>query len=512
MLKLINHPLEAIPPLAWLCLIDLEQSEIIVWHGKSVAATDQWFFDGVWAGDFSKGDFVNNLTTAGSGLRIDGEKAILVPPSYWTEGLFYKSLGKEKTLAANSLSLMLAALGDRFPPVGRHAWGMLTDVRFGLSFYKRRIPTMKGELRRTYWHPIVVDKTGYHELPIADAPAFNSYQDYRDFLSSQLALLFANGRDSKRPSPFTPLVTLSSGYDSTGIAALTRPLGCDQAVGVSTTRAYFGEDSDSGAEVAKYLNMDYEAFDRDAYKRRSDAIEAIFLACGASGEDFVFSAFEKRLPGTIVMTGIHGDLVWSRPKTLLRTEKGFSGISGAGSSLTEYRLQHGFVHLPVPYIGCQDLHQISDISNSEEMQPYSVGGDYDRPIPRRIAEEAGVPRTAFGQKKKAVSQPLARRDVPMSDASENDFAAYIASHNHEIPRDNPIKRLAWDIMDKMLKRFEWRIRKFGEKGRRRIFRARALLQRHKPAFGPKGLLHRWAIDKRIAYYRRILDKNGWRLP
>ena len=44
--------------------------------------------------------------------------------------------------------------------------------------------------------------------------------------------------------------------------------------------------------------------------------------------------------------------------------------------------------------------KINYISNSDEMKRYSVGGDYDRPIPRRIVEEMGVHRDEFGQSKK----------------------------------------------------------------------------------------------------------------
>ena len=33
----------------------------------------------------------------------------------------------------------------------------------------------------------------------------------------------------------------------------------------------------------------------------------------------------------------------------------------------------------------------------------SIGGSYDRPIARRILEERGVPRAAFGQEKKAAA-------------------------------------------------------------------------------------------------------------
>ena len=37
------------------------------------------------------------------------------------------------------------------------------------------------------------------------------------------------------------------------------------------------------------------------------------------------------------------------------------------------------------------------------MRPYALDNTYDRPIPRRIVEEADVPRDCFGQTKNAVS-------------------------------------------------------------------------------------------------------------
>jgi hypothetical protein len=40
------------------------------------------------------------------------------------------------------------------------------------------------------------------------------------------------------------------------------------------------------------------------------------------------------------------------------------------------------------------------------MMPWSIGGNYDRPLPRRIGESAGGPRACFGQLKKAVGQPF----------------------------------------------------------------------------------------------------------
>jgi hypothetical protein len=40
------------------------------------------------------------------------------------------------------------------------------------------------------------------------------------------------------------------------------------------------------------------------------------------------------------------------------------------------------------------------------MRPWRVGGNYDRPIPRRLVEEAGVPRRAYAREKRAITQPF----------------------------------------------------------------------------------------------------------
>jgi hypothetical protein len=65
--------------------------------------------------------------------------------------------------------------------------------------------------------------------------------------------------------------------------------------------------------------------------------------------------------------------------------------------LHEFRLRTDFISLPVPAIGGLRQDDIHRIGLSEELGPYRVGGHYDRPVPRRIAEVAGVSRALFGQ-------------------------------------------------------------------------------------------------------------------
>jgi hypothetical protein len=61
-----------------------------------------------------------------------------------------------------------------------------------------------------------------------------------------------------------------------------------------------------------------------------------------------------------------------------------------------------------------------------EMAPWSIGGEYDRPIPRRIVEEAGVERDSFGQSKKAVAVWYGKEESKniMKDESIRDFESF----------------------------------------------------------------------------------------
>jgi len=56
-----------------------------------------------------------------------------------------------------------------------------------------------------------------------------------------------------------------------------------------------------------------------------------------------------------------------------------------------------------------------------EMAPWRLGSDYDRPIPRRILEEAGIPRQLFGTRKKAVVETY---NFPKNRALRPQFFAY----------------------------------------------------------------------------------------
>jgi hypothetical protein len=59
------------------------------------------------------------------------------------------------------------------------------------------------------------------------------------------------------------------------------------------------------------------------------------------------------------------------------------------------------------------------------MDPWRLGNTYDRPIARRIAEEAGLPRHMFGQSKMGSVVIFPRPSIPHSKDLRGEFFKYV---------------------------------------------------------------------------------------
>jgi hypothetical protein len=195
------------------------------------------------------------------------------------------------------------------------------------------------------------------------------------------------------------LTTCSSGYDSSAVSAIASRLGCNTAITLKTSREGA---NDSGLLIGQALGLEVIEVERT---QRVDSFEDVaeFLASGMGGEDYCYRDFSPILDRRALLTAFYGDHHWdmeSKPNEIA------SRLDLCGGSLQEFRLQRNFIHIPVPIIGTRRHSQVFAISRMEEMKPYTLNNDYDRPIPRRIVEESGVPRELFGQEKKAASTLL----------------------------------------------------------------------------------------------------------
>ena len=243
------------------------------------------------------------------------------------------------------------------------------------------------------------------------------FESYRSSLQRHIRGLFENAADPARKVRFAPLSTLSSGYNSTASAVLAVEAGCRQGVTVPTSRD--GGD-DSGAAIGELLGLEVHTFGRLDYLAMDSFPEADF-----NGGPSEFASFAEVLSRRIITTGFRGDVVWSLDAEV---SDDLAAKDASGTSLTEFRLRTGFINLPVPFIGATRHADIHRISCSASMRRWRIGGRYDRPIPRRIIEDAGVPREMFGMRKRAtgVYVPVDGLERSMSPASLADFKSYLA--------------------------------------------------------------------------------------
>jgi len=294
------------------------------------------------------------------------------------------------------------------------------DYRYAV-FGKRTLafPSSAGTLGLTYFANLVWSDG---QLVETDKPCgdrrFGSFRDYQDFLQTAMRLVARNARHESRTRPFRLLCPLSNGYDSPTVAVLARGLDGVEAFTFDTDRD--GKD-DSGEAIAAALEMPCHVIDRDAWLAESLA-EVPFIAGSGSIGDLAFQPAERLLEHAVLISGYGGDLAWNK-----HASPSPPVAIGGGSmlGLTEYRLSTGFLNCPVPLWGIRQLDDLIRLSNAAEMQPWDVGGNYTRPICRRIVESAGVPRTAFGIGKRGVSVVPRARAHYLSPASLEDLLAWL---------------------------------------------------------------------------------------
>jgi hypothetical protein len=152
--------------------------------------------------------------------------------------------------------------------------------------------------------------------------------------------------------------------------------------------------------------LDLEVLRLDTRPSTISTQEAYFLAASTAEPETVFHSMIREInvgaAPAMVLTGYHGDKVWDRSTTGRYLGADPRRGDTSGLNLSEARLCSGFVHVAVPFIHARSIHELVKLANSPEMKAWRLDTDYDRPIPRRILESVGVPRGAFGTRKRTV--------------------------------------------------------------------------------------------------------------
>ena len=414
------------PPLAWVSKMTMGQQEIYVNHGPMVEVRDGWIAEAVWAGEFMDGNFDTTELIFGTGIRIRKGKAVFVSAGSMMDRLWQCRNGKD-CFVGNSLPALLACSGMSLDESYMdYPADMLTQMN-GLNLYKKKLVTHHSDLCLTYYKNLIYDGRNLIETDKpTTVPDFQTFEDYDAFLGETAIRLRSNFESSHRRYNITPLATLSKGYDSCAAAVIARRAGAKKAVTIKNASTLLPK-KDSGKDVADYLGLScQEYYHSPVHYRQEDTIWA------ATGDpaSLNFTIFEYPKPLCIMFTGYRGDSVWQRER--LDRSQPFKARAMDGLGLSEFRLHKGIFHCPVPFWGSLKVRQIEAISFSSQMAPWSLGGKYDRPIPRRIVEEAGVPRDQFGFKKKATFAPRSYF-WPFTENSMKSFHVYLRQRHFWAP-------------------------------------------------------------------------------
>jgi len=427
-----------LPKLAWVAEVNRANGIVTLQHGSAVEVRDGFFIEGVWNGPFNKGDFGETDCVFGTG-GIIGNNSVRFVTSASTVDYLYFLEGGMCVRISNSLPLLLAVIEDTLDPCCRDYPAICDSIMDGINDYRRYYPTKRGMVRRLTYRNLDVSRERVAESEKRMPPPLDCFQDYQDYLRNNYALIAANARDGARNQPLEICSTQSTGYDTTAVNAIAKRYGIDKVFTVSQAKSNFylahhdaGKlPSDDGGEICRSLGLKFIRLNRRAFAEEFED-ESLFYCALHHNQDANLKDIAKHLSKvTLLLTGTYGS-IWDTKKcfsnrVILDSAMRRSDLSGHGFS--EFRLVVGFIQLPFPYLGARQMQDILEITESSEMDPWRLGNGYDRPISRRIAEEAGVPRQLFGQSKKGSVVIFSMPSIPYGKALRREFFDYLAANN-----------------------------------------------------------------------------------
>ena len=430
------HEIPTLPPLAWGARVDRGREAVSVFHGKFVERHSRGFIEGAWDDSFASLNFTAATIVAGTGGILEHDR-VRFSTSTDHHGPLFSIVKAGSVYVSNSPTFAMTLSGEEPDDIYPFCdYDLLSIYRQGLYCPNGRLKLRSATRLGVHFFTIItVDVRGsvkFDSHRLCEPP--RDYQSYKELLLEGTRRVLENGADPARKRRYGSLTSLSRGYDSTAATVLARAAGCADAFTYVDDRRTDPE-RDSGASNARFfLGMGCKVYSRWQYLALDSCPEAEF-GYVAINSMVPLAAVENQLPGHILILGDFGDTIWE-PKTAkvanqlsrpwLRHTHGLSSI--------EFRLRVGYFAFAPACIAARHNRIIHDIATSEAMRPWSVGGSYDRPIPRRIAEEAGLPRDRFGMHKAASSQSHLSDPSRFSEKGLNHYRRFVSQRHAEIPR------------------------------------------------------------------------------
>lgn len=401
-----------IPKLAW--CIKITESQININYGSGVVYHSAGIVEGVWDGEFNNFEYANSEHVFGSGVTVQHQKLIITPPSHMYECIFLiENKINNELIISNSLAYCLSFFKNEI----KNDDEIFEDIRknndqqtkLGVLGFEPLIYEYKSfNLFALYYHNFCISPSGIELVSRLYERSYSNFDAYKLFLEDTLHSLVKNGKNQNRVKHLKAFSTLSKGYDSPAVTCLLKNI-TDFDCATINVEVYGS--NDSGLEIAEKLGIkckpcehpigaSIENLGEIEYSTDLAELSNEFFATQGLGDDSVFLSFDKYLDEKIVFTGALGDTIWNASN---QPPYGIPVRILYGKSLTEYRLNKGFAYIPVPVIGAVFPTSIYRLNFLSDMKPYSIKGNYNRPIARRIVESAGVPRGMFATEKNATN-------------------------------------------------------------------------------------------------------------
>ena len=407
------------PVLSWLAVCESGSDRVVVLHGQEVQTRPDWFCEAIWDGPYSEGNLDQTDLIYGSGARSREGHITFVSSGATIDRL--QHLERDGlVLVSNSLACLLTISGMDPDPQFRGYIDLFSSIGRGYKRCDRFLPLRGGRAQLVYFQNLEWDGQTLREIPkVVPRRDFSSCEHYVAFLSLSLRRLAANLFSPDRSFAYDWQGSLSRGYDSPTSVALTKQAGLRTALSFHESRPGVRDD---GSAIAEALGVEIKVVDRLGWQKQG-IWEPPFLCADGQGKEIMLSAAPALLRRRVFVTGNGGDYVWDMNPDSVSTELAHDEY--VGLSVTEFRLQHGFIHFPLPYMGMSQVADICRISQSAEMKEWDIGGIYSRPICRRVLEERGVPREAFGQHKTGASVRFVIGEDPWSSRGHKAFLYWL---------------------------------------------------------------------------------------
>lgn len=445
----------ALPRLAWMAEVERQNLAVTAIFGRCVEHGPDFAVAGVWNGRFGDGAFETTDCFFGTGLVIRDGAVTFVSSAALTDAIYYTE-SDGRLVAANSLPLLLAATEDRLDPGFAYYDRMIDSHLAGINRYEKLVPTLRGSVRRVFCRNLRVTASGTEEIDKRRPPAFPDYASYLRYLTQNYASIYRNIREPERRYPLDIISTQSRGYDTTAVNTIASKHEVDAVFTIAEpaeTDAFAGtvppsRDSDDGTDICAALGLKATRLDRRLFARAFDE-EHLFYSTIHYADAAAFLGLKPHLGrGSVMLTGQRGDAIWgtdkyyrTHPQLLIHhsgveTDISPEMLSGDFPStdlctvlgLSEVGVEWGLIQVVPTFIG-QTRSDLFRITMSEEMAPWRLGDEYDRPIPRRIAEEiGGVPRDFFGQKKMAAVTRFPFPPVPIGAELRREYFGFLRQH------------------------------------------------------------------------------------